>query len=145
MNLKIAYWIHNKLGDDFGGNPSPPGSAQRLEFGELDNNKPMYVATTYNNDGHEIWLAWNGGAWITFFNQQTARQLAWFILWDWWAKGTWFGLKRKIWFMALSAIVKTYNGTTPRALDAACTCGSPAFYTDKVLGVVCCRCQAPRQ
>lgn len=29
--------------------------------------------------------------------------------------------------------------------DAACACGSQAFYTDKVLGVVCCRCQAPRQ
>lgn len=37
------------------------------------------------------------------------------------------------------------SGLTSRALDAACTCGSPAFYTDKVLGVVCCRCQAPRQ
>ena len=37
------------------------------------------------------------------------------------------------------------SGLTSRALDAACACGSPAFYTDKVLGVVCCRCQAPRQ
>ncbi len=34
---------------------------------------------------------------------------------------------------------------TQRALDAACACGSQEFYTDKVLGVVCCRCQAPRQ
>jgi len=34
---------------------------------------------------------------------------------------------------------------TKRALDVACACGSPAFYTDKVLGVVCCCCQAPRQ
>jgi len=37
------------------------------------------------------------------------------------------------------------SGLTSRALGAACACGSPAFYTDKVLGVVCCRCQAPRQ
>lgn len=109
MNLKIAYWIQNKLGDDFGGSASPPGSAQRIEFGELDNNKPMYVATTRNDDGHNIWIAWNGGKWITFFSQKTARQLAWFILWEWWAKGTWFGLKRKIWYMALSAIVESYR------------------------------------
>lgn len=34
---------------------------------------------------------------------------------------------------------------TSRALDAACACGSQELYTDKVLGVVCCRCQAPRQ
>ena len=34
---------------------------------------------------------------------------------------------------------------TPRALDVAtCLCGGP-YYTDKVLGEVCCRCQAPRR
>lgn len=108
-NLKLAHLIHSKLGDDFGGSSSPPGSAQRMEFGELDNGKPMYVATTYNNDGHEIWLARNGGDWITFFDHKSARRLAWFILWDWWAKGTWFGLKRWIWYKSLSVIVDSYN------------------------------------
>ena len=30
------------------------------------------------------------------------------------------------------------------AVDGACTCGSTAFYDDKILGKVCCRCQSPR-
>ena len=34
---------------------------------------------------------------------------------------------------------------TKCALDTACVCGSRVFYTDKVLGVVCCRCQSPRR
>lgn len=106
INLKIARWIYKVLGENWGGGmASPPGTSQEIEFGELDNGKPMYVATTYNNDGHEIWIAWNGGEWITFFNQKTARRLAWFILWDWWAVSTWFGVKRAIWYAALSVIV----------------------------------------
>lgn len=45
----------------------------------------------------------------------------------------------------LNLVQPSASRPTSRALDAACACGSPAFYTDKVLGVVCCRCQAPRQ
>jgi hypothetical protein len=56
MLLRLAYLIHHKLGDEFGGSPSPPGSGQELKFGELDNGKPVHYATTYNNDGFELWL-----------------------------------------------------------------------------------------
>ena len=36
------------------------------------------------------------------------------------------------------------NGLTQRAVDVAkCRCGGE-YYTDKVFGEVCCRCQAPR-
>ena len=33
----------------------------------------------------------------------------------------------------------------PLAPDAVCVCGNTAFYEDKVLGVVCTHCQAPRR
>mgnify|MGYP000028113901 CR=1 FL=1 len=37
------------------------------------------------------------------------------------------------------------GGLTPRVPDVAhCLCGGE-YYTDKVLGVVCCHCQAPRR
>ncbi len=39
----------------------------------------------------------------------------------------------------------TSGGLTKRVPDVAhCLCGGE-YYTDKVLGVVCCRCQAPRR
>lgn len=99
---KIAKWIYNKLGDDFGGTPSPPGSTQWLYFGEFDKEegaKP-YVAHTGCNDGFEVWLGTHH-EWHVFYRAKDARKLAWFILWEWWAKSTWFGLKRKIWYKAL--------------------------------------------
>ncbi len=46
--------------------------------------------------------------------------------------------------MAMS-IRAAKRGLTKRAADGVCSCGSPEFYNDKVLGVVCCRCQAPRR
>ena len=107
--LKFAYWINNKLGDEWGGLASPPGVSAELDFGEIDNGRPMYVARTYCNDGHELWLG-TPNHWHVFYRAKDARRLAWFILWEWWAKGTWFGLKRKIWYWALHIIVESYKG-----------------------------------
>jgi hypothetical protein len=106
----IANWIYRNLADSWGGSESPPGSNQVLEFGELDEGKPMHTATTYNNDGHELWIAYtNWGKWQFHCRAEDARRLAWFILWTWWAKGTWFGLKRRLWYWALHIKVEGYK------------------------------------
>lgn len=103
MKRRIENWIFRYLS----GNPdeycTPPGSECWFEFGEMDDGKPMYTATTYNNDGFEIWLCHTqgGGRWWGFYPAPAARRLAWHILWDWWAVATWFGLKRKLWYWAL--------------------------------------------
>lgn len=118
MLLRFAHWIHDVLGDEWGGSPSPPGSVQRLEFGEVDSGtgKPSYLATTYNNDGCEVWLWW-AGKWAAFYREKDARRLAWFILWNWWARGTWFGLKRWIWYKSLHVIVESYKKYKPITLE----------------------------
>lgn len=101
MKKSVARRIYNTLGDDCGGSPSPPGSACRLEFGEPgDDGRPMDIATTDNNDGSDLWLGWRS-EWHVFYEAKHARRLAWFILWTWWVKGTWCGLKRRIWYWAL--------------------------------------------
>lgn len=106
--MKLSNWIYNRLGEDWGGNPSPPGSTQEFEFGEIDGDRPMHKAVTYCNDGHDLWLCYNhDGKWLAHYRAPDARRLAWFILWDWWAIGTWFGVKRKIWYWALREQVKT--------------------------------------
>jgi len=164
LKLKLSNFIHNKLGPDYGGTPSPPGSECKLEFGYVQNNKHKYIATTYNNDGFELWLGkpdkwhihynnkearklawfilrtwWEKPSQVYFgdiedndstykattnngflqlylgrkhcvsYTKQDARKLTWFILYTWWFKSTWFGLKRKLWYMALSNIVSSYN------------------------------------
>lgn len=118
-NKKLTQWIYDHLGEDWGGNGSPPGSTQKLEFGELDGDLPMHVAVTYCNDGQDIWLAYNqGGKWLAHYEARHARRLAWFILWDWWAVATWFGLKRKIWYWALHEIVVSQDAACKRAREA---------------------------
>ena len=47
---------------------------------------------------------------------------------------------------ARNAIIRKFNAAQqPLAPDAVCVCGNTAFYEDKVLGVVCTHCQAPRR
>ena len=104
IKVSIAEWIYKHLGDDFwnDGWQGPPGTLPKLEFGTLgDDGRPSQVATTYNNDGFELWLG-TRHKWHVFYDAAEARKLAWFILWTWWAKSTWFGLKRKLWYWGLS-------------------------------------------
>lgn len=113
--LKIARWIryHLAAGPDKEEH-NIPGTEPKLEFGDLDDDgRPMHVATTYNNDGFELWLGYRW-KWHVFYKDKDARRLAWFILWDWWAKSTWFGLKRRIWYWANRQIVKSYTGIGKR-------------------------------
>jgi hypothetical protein len=109
MNMKIAKWIHKNLGDEWGGTPGPPGVLAELDFGGLDTDgRSMFVARTYPDDGFNLWLGTHD-KWHVFYSAPEARRLAWFILWTWWIKGTWFDLKRKIWYYALHLIVEESN------------------------------------
>lgn len=89
----------------FSGDPdvycTSPGSECKLEFGEMDGDQPMFIATTYNNDGHELWIGYNKAGWCFHCRAKDARKLAWFILWNWWIVSTWCGIKRKMWFWSL--------------------------------------------
>jgi hypothetical protein len=112
MKLGIAQWVYRNLADEWGGSESPPGVNAKLDFGDLDNGRPMHIARTYCNDGHDLWLG-TPNQWYVFYEAKYARRLAWFILWEWWAKGTWFGLKSKLWFWALHIKVEEHKRYKP--------------------------------
>jgi hypothetical protein len=108
--MRLADWIFTYLGGGGDGWCVPPGANSRLEFGEpSDDGRPMHVATTYNNDGFELWLGYRKGRWHCFFQARDARRLAWWILWRWWFMDTWCGLKRTIWYWALHRRVTAYR------------------------------------
>ncbi len=101
LKTRLANWMyHNLSGNPERGENDVPGDWLHLEFGELDDHKPMFVANT-SNDGSELWIAYNGGEWLFHCRHEHARQLARWILWDWWVKATWCGLKRKLWYWGL--------------------------------------------
>ncbi len=96
----ILRWLGERRESEI--NDRPPGSTQHLRFGEieLDDGIRPYVATTDVNDGFELWLG-TMHEWHVYYRHDQARKLAIFILWDWWFKGTWCGLKRWLWYKAL--------------------------------------------
>src|SRR5687767_4784029 len=101
--MRFWRWLRDVLGDDYLDHRAVPGSGAHLEFGEVDEGRPMYVAHM-QNDGFELWVGFRS-KWLFWCRQQDARRLAWWVLWDVWAKGTWFGLKRRIYYVALRRIV----------------------------------------
>ena len=104
---RLYNWIYERLGDgsDTIGK-HPPGTDQKFRWGEDDGSD--FMVTTYNNDGFELWFSWCN-KWVMFMKAKEARRLAWFILWTWWGKGTWFGLKRFIWYWALGKRCEKYR------------------------------------
>lgn len=102
--MNIIDWVFKHLSGDPDEYCTPPGSELWRTFGdEIEGKLPKYTATTYNNDGFEIWIAdYESDKWLCFFRAADARQLAKIILWDWWIVSTWFGLKRKIWYWSLT-------------------------------------------
>lgn len=101
-------WLANFVFKWLSGDPSeycvPPGSEVRKLFGEKDDDVPMFTASTYNNDGFELWICYTRDKWLVHFRRNEALELAWIIVWDWWIKSTWFGLKRKIWYWSLHQV-----------------------------------------
>lgn len=111
MKDKIANWIFDNLSGDNSRHCVPPGAECQLNFGAED---APQIATTYNNDGFELWLG-TPHRWHVFYSAKAARRLAWFILWDWWIVSTWYGLKRRIWYWALHHDVQSWRNESPES------------------------------
>ena len=107
--LSIEDRLYHLLSDHAYGNDNPPGTRARFEF---KHGSWPEIATTYNDDGALMWIG-TGSEWHTNFNQKDARRLAWFILWNWWAKGQWFGLRRWAWYKLLHRRIARWRAFTP--------------------------------
>lgn len=115
----VFRWFSGDPFEESGFSCVPPGAECELVFGEPDDDgKPMHIATTYNNDGFEVWIGYRNAGWLHFHKAEHARRLAWFILWDWWIVATWCGLKRKIWYWALRQEVKRQKRQVRQMQDA---------------------------
>ena len=78
-----------------------PGQGLHFGFGPEDSKSPMY-STHVNEDGFTLWVYYTrGDAYLLSLSLKTARQLALNILFRWWIKANWFGLRPMIWFWAL--------------------------------------------
>lgn len=79
-----------------------PRSRKSVPYEEMTNpsRKGLLYVFSALEDGGEIGIGWPD-KWHVILNGGVALRLAWFILWTWWARGTWFGLRRRIWYWGL--------------------------------------------
>ena len=108
----VADWVYKRVGSHpYGAQEmsKAPGDGLVFDFGEPnDDGRSLYVART-GNDGFELWVGYRD-QWLFHCWKQDAFRLAWWILWDWWVRATWCGLRRWLWFRALHQVVKRYPG-----------------------------------
>jgi len=71
------------------------GSGHEVERGSRD----AYVIAS-NNDGFELWFG-TPQNWYHHMNQREVRLLTKYLLWDWYVKARWLGLRRPIYYWAL--------------------------------------------
>lgn len=105
----IEEWAYDALGDEWCGNTVPPGDRLGVD---LDCEQ---IAQT-SNDGFELWIG-TRNEWAWHCRKPDALRLAWFILWRWWAVGTWFGAKRAIWYWLLHRRCERHNAIARRLRD----------------------------
>jgi hypothetical protein len=67
-----------------------------------------YQVWTSNNDGFELWMGWDK-QWDHHLNQDEVRALFWWILFEWFGRARWFGLRRPIYYWALKRHVAQFK------------------------------------
>lgn len=100
---RLANWLYERLGPDDGGLPSPPGDNLSAPISE---HRTAYTA----DDGFWLRVQYNGEHDdYTSFHMREVRALMRFIIVDWWVKATWCGVRRALWYWALSQRVARYR------------------------------------
>ena len=109
IDFSIENWLYRRLSDKWCGNDTIPGSTKEMRF----TGKSWPDIVNIHNDGSELWIG-TLDTWHTHMSRTDARHMAWFILWEWWAKGEWFGIKRAIWYRLLHRRVARWQKDIPR-------------------------------
>lgn len=112
--------IMQLTGTKLGGGHNVPPEAKTLRYGVIDNTVVEVKSTLYgdtgsdyrvfapNNDGMELWFGY-GHEWRWHLSNVETRSLFWWLLWEWYAKARWFGLRRPIYYWALRKQVALYK------------------------------------
>lgn len=116
-NIKRAKSLEDRLfillGDDWGGNPSPPGQNVNIHTRAADESGVERVFSWGSNDGFVLGIGYPD-QWHVFLNRREATMLWWTITFR--ALSTWFGLRRWVWYRLLSRrVARTTNPLAPLA------------------------------
>ena len=86
--------IERLLGREWGGVVGPPDDHLEARVGE---EREIVLHTEYG----VLYLGWAGDdSWTAVIDLGTAKEIAWFVLWDWCARARWFGLRTALYSWA---------------------------------------------
>lgn len=115
MIEKIDHWIMWALGSHTMGGPNihPPGdgiAVDLIQKPDPQNYRFGHRAVT-TNDGYELMFCYTEGGkteggWLISLTRGQALQLAWWIIFRWWIVGNWCGLRRWLYYAALSRVCR---------------------------------------
>lgn len=106
FNHRIMRWA----GTEWGGNDHPPGDHMSLKI--PFENSEEYRVYHIGEDGHTLWIGFRDD-WHWHMDRPDAHKVAKFIIWDWWIKAEWFGLRRWAYYKALHRAVNKYKDVKP--------------------------------
>lgn len=89
-------------GDEWRGNDVPPEarSVYYIDGKEVPRGTPDAYVIASNNDGFELWFG-TAHKWYHHMRSADVHILLRYIIWEWFAKARWFGLRRPIYYWAL--------------------------------------------
>lgn len=91
-------WQHVVMaltGTDWGGDYAPP-FAKTYRYKWADTERVF----ANNNDGMELWFGYHD-KWEWHIGNNEVKALTKWLIWDWWIKARWLGLRRPIYYWAL--------------------------------------------
>ena len=99
---------------DASGRIRPPGGTSGIVLAEPNGSTTAVLAT---GDAFDVV---HGREELVVFSTTPANalRLAWFVLWTWWVKATWCGIKLRLWRWALVASPREERTPTPPFRDS---------------------------
>ena len=93
--------VHRVFGDRQCGNIVPPGDW-------LETSLVYPPVIRVSEDASTLWMG-TDDKWLCQMSRTDARKLALWIIFRWWIWSEWFGLRRIIWYWALSGVCGSYR------------------------------------
>mgnify|MGYP001612174797 CR=1 FL=1 len=111
MRRSFESVLYDWLGQEWCGTTGPPANHLTLYVEDPHLRDRKYVFSTLN-DGFELGIGYPH-SWLCIIRKEVALKAAWFIIWRWWIRGTWCGLRTAIWYWLLNRRVNRYKAVNP--------------------------------
>lgn len=106
LRFRVARWLAVR---DVDGQIRPPGGTTGIVLAE-----PNGSTTAVLSKGDAVEIVHGRQELVAFSTTpRNAIRLAWFLVWTWWVKATWCGLKLRLWAWALAAPPVPTKGPKP--------------------------------